>query len=448
MFGLNLPTLWRPSKTTVKPFSNPFPYDVLCIIVSWVAMNDHDDLKNLALANQQFFDLTSGWIWARASLIVEPNKPFAKKDKLLNALLRRAAEGMGAKELIIRMNADIPEGPPLIDFRARLQRLFIEASQLRSLSLTDTSEEMEIGSLLTSGIRSYRFQLSELSYHISLTPELCSFLASQPSIRHLILHPPSGYLDTPHLEHLPPDSLPHLDVVFANPAFLPILLKGRSVRYVAAVPVIGVEWVTLLWDAIGQADKPPSSLTVALDSAVTFRAFMEGIVSHLPGLRFLGVACARNFWAEWRPQPTTADLAPLRRLKNLEVVRWSGRFFSGNAGFPAFHLLPSEWHPSSYAGPALRYVQHEMEYHAIVQDPKEQEGYWERPDLERDEWEVRTTKFYVPRMDSWSTEGLLDPLGLQYMKMEYGIARSTARHQGIQNDVASFPPKFTRIEHE
>ncbi|KAF8317329.1 hypothetical protein DL93DRAFT_2076915 [Clavulina sp. PMI_390] len=303
------------------------------------------------------------------------------------------------------MNADPPKGPSFIDYRARLQRLFAEVYQLRSLSLADTSPEMKMGSLLASGISNHRFQLSELS--ISLSPELSGLLASQPSLRRLVLHNPFGDIDPSHLQHLHPDSLPHLDAVSAHPTLLPILLKQRCARYVAAVPLRGIEEVNLLWDAIREARMPPSSLTVAPDSPITFRAFMDGVVTYLPELRFLGVACMSILWAKRQPPPIAADLIPLRRLAKLEAIQWSGRFLTGNSGYPPIHLLPQEWHPSSYAGPALCYVQHEMEYSAVVRDPQKEEGYWKRPDLERDGWEVCNTEFSIPRLDIYSAQGLL-----------------------------------------
>ncbi|KAF8321753.1 hypothetical protein DL93DRAFT_1463269 [Clavulina sp. PMI_390] len=418
MFGFPRTSDWAPStvlqlaqtlpRTFEKPFPRLFPHDILCIIVDWVALDSRKDLKTLATVNHQLYEITCGPIWTNVCLIVGPHQSVKANESKLQLLLERAVQQIGLKSLILRFGADLPEGNHRIHFQTQLQLLIRKASRLSSLTLNDSSKYMNLHDIVTADFAQHRFQLVQLSYNLSATPELCGFLASQPSLRRLSLYPNDLHRIPLPLEDLPPDALPNLEALLADAATLPYILKGRTVRYIAAItPNTWIHWVGRFWEPIDSAQSPPRGLTISAYSIDEIRQFLQELIIHAPTIQFLGIRIKNSSTAIWGSGLTDADLLPLRKLTSLETIRWEYNLIESRMYPPQF----MQWDPRAYAGPALRCVQHELDYHSSsVKSYRKtpQEGSWERGGPGLDDWEFRPTMLLAPLRElGVSSEGLM-----------------------------------------
>lgn len=65
---------------------------------------------------------------------------------------------------------------------------------------------------------------------------------------------------------------------------------------------------------------------------------------------------------------------------------------------PALNLMTHQRHPAVYASSSLKRVQHELLH--MTGDPNEDEGCWERVDVEADRWKVHQMRLFAPRLNS------------------------------------------------
>ncbi|KAF8316632.1 hypothetical protein DL93DRAFT_2166088 [Clavulina sp. PMI_390] len=417
MFTLsNLPKgLWTRSP---KPFSRNFPDDILYMIISWVALNSRRDLKTLSLVNRHFFDITCGLIWDSVELAVDPQQSIKANNGKLNILLRRATQRKGLSMLAIRLQADVPEGRHRTVLRTHIQLLAREASQLRSLTLIDTSQSMDLDGIVMADFAQHHFQLVELRCKLVSSPSLRDFLISQPTIRRLSLIPASYNHDPVLAEGLPFDALPNLEAALGDLMTLQILRGGRSIRYIAVVPSLQPELLPELWNTLSTTSSRCSleALSVVIGRGDVFREFFFHIHTYAPALRFLGLITTNQISTLWGAlTPTKDDAIPLRHLVHLETIRWGhhptvpGDVFHEPGRPVSFH----RWHPARFAGAKLRHVQHE----SIIESVTDSEGHWEHQNLDGDPWVHSKNLLFPPRRGSkHPAEEVLDPVSLEYLK--------------------------------
>ncbi|KAF8321756.1 hypothetical protein DL93DRAFT_2209975 [Clavulina sp. PMI_390] len=411
-----------PTLNISKPFSRAFPYDVLCAIVYWVSLDSRRDLETLSVVNRQFFTITCGIIWANVELAVEPMESARANNEKLNVLLRRASQGIGLKRLAIRLQAELPEGPHLTGFRTRLQLLAQEAFQVQFLTLVDTSKSMNLNGLVVADFAHHRFRLVELYCKLAPTPKLHDFIISQPTIRRLSLVPITATLDHALGEDLPADALPDLEAALGDIQSLQILRKGRAVRYISVVPAVQSEQLPELWNTLSvpSSQCPLESLSIIIDRSDTFRAFLFRLHTYVPTLRFLDITILCEYTVLWRePGPAENDTIPLRNLTKLETIRWDFLPIDGSREVidPNRTVEVRRWRPERYAGPSLRYVQHELGFRCPDSVMHEHEGRWERRSPERnDDWLCSEKVLFPPRREGkLSNRESMDPIGLEYL---------------------------------
>ena len=86
-----------------------FPFDIICLIVEWVAITNRRDLPSLALVNRLFFDAADLWIWRDVSLRTMPNSPFDPIQRRLHILLGRLDRGKMMTNPQLHFDANLPE---------------------------------------------------------------------------------------------------------------------------------------------------------------------------------------------------------------------------------------------------------------------------------------------------------------------------------------------------
>ncbi|KAF8316631.1 hypothetical protein DL93DRAFT_2226781 [Clavulina sp. PMI_390] len=414
-----LPKGFWPSKSS-QPLAGIFPDDILYMIVSWVALDSREDLKTFSLVNRQFFSITCGLIWASVEVAVDYQQSVRANNDKLNILLRRATQGVGLSALAIRLHADLPDGHHRNGFRTRLQLLTREAFQIKTLALLDTSKFMDLNGLVTADFAQHRFHLVELWCKTAPSPYLHDFLISQPTLQRLSLTPISSSRDPILTKDLPSDALPNLEAALGDLVTLQVLRDGRSVRYMAVVPYLQAELLPELWSTINIPSSriPLEALSITIEKGDAFHDFFLHLPTHAPALRFLGLAIQSQVTGLWGiPAPQEADAAPLRSLAQLETIRWGLSPYGPRAGFqtPGNPVYFRRWRPERYAGPMLRYVQHE----SIFGPLEGNEGSWERRNFEGNEWGFWQKHLFPPRHESklpLPTRDSLDPIGLEYLK--------------------------------
>lgn len=326
------------------------------------------DLLSLSLVNRLFSDAADIWIWRDVSLRTIPNAPFAPIERRLNFLLGRLDQGKMLTNLQLLYDAYLPEAR-VEYFRNSVGELLARSRSLTGLTLGGRCGRLEIPPVIDR--LSPSVHLVELTFHLRLTPELWDFVFSQPTIRRLVLNycagPPHVRYKLPDMpSHIPPNALPQLEALLAPIELVTRLLPGRPVRCVVvqSLDFSAPSAFDLLWQAVELSSTALTALSIRADSAHAFNTLLEILPRRTPYLRFLGVNIAVGHDRRWIPLPTAADLAPLRSLTVLECIRWESR-------------LPLRFNsdPTDYAGPSLRYAQHEFSSSSGA--PHKCEGTWE-----------------------------------------------------------------------
>jgi len=273
--------------------------------------------------------------------------------------------------------------------RTRIGDLLTRASGLKVLTLDATGRGCAEIPPIISGICP-SFSLTELAFHLPITPQLWDFAFSQPTIRRLVLNCwYRPYVQKPQTDvpsPIPANALPQLEALLAPIEVVSSLLPGRPVRYVA-VQSIHLFWpsdlnLEPLWQAISESSATLTALSIQPSCSQAFVALLQELPHRTPFLRFLGISTLSGSNLHWPPSP---DLTPLRSMTLLECIRWKSRL-----GF----MHDSD--PANHAGPSLRHVQYE-----VLGDPGCHTGYegtWEAVDEKgRVSWKLEPY-FLSPRV--------------------------------------------------
>ncbi|KAF8321745.1 hypothetical protein DL93DRAFT_2072616, partial [Clavulina sp. PMI_390] len=264
---------------------------------------------------------------------------------------------------------------------------------------------MNLNDLVVADFAHHRFQLVELYCKLAPTQGLCDFLVSQPTIRRLSLVPITNTVYHALIENLPPDALPNLEAALGDIRSLRVLRTGRAVRYIAVVPAVRSEHLEELWNTVSLplSHCPLEALSVTLDRPDAFMSFFPHLPIHAPALRFLGIAIVSEYATFWTvPGPTDGDISPLRSLTKLETIRWEFcPVDSSGINFDSGHIVyVRAWRASDYAGPSLRYVQHEIGFpYTESWIAEAHEGRQERRNLEGNEWGPWPKLLFPPRRE-------------------------------------------------
>ncbi|KAG8698862.1 hypothetical protein FRC09_006980 [Ceratobasidium sp. 395] len=94
-----------------------------------------------------------------------------------------------------------------------------------------------------------KFSLSQLSCYATTPTHLLAFLATQPTITHLTLHDPRLALRPSGIRSVPPEVLPNLQFVHANPLTIHAFVPGRPVTRVDSGSMVLFNATTYLFCA-------------------------------------------------------------------------------------------------------------------------------------------------------------------------------------------------------
>lgn len=376
-----------------EPFPTLFPYDVLHIIVSYVAVTSPRDLRALSATNSTVHDIAEAWIYKDVTIGIEPRMPYTPIETLLLAILRRAKRATYIRSL----NLSILARPPDMHFQDSMECILQSAKNLKSLTIRDQYKQVPMDITLLTRIAVYSFRLTELTYHDVVTPEFWTFVESQPKIRRLVLSYMFGKSSPPE-EHLSNNAIPELECIFAPPELLPYLCRGRPVKYISMFAYGGVRDLVPLRTAIASSSASIVCLMVKVVSHETFQNLLQELPNRTPYLRFLSLS-----WDESvHPQPIPGDCMPIAKLTVLECFRLRYR-----SSATRVNLKDSPFHPSEYAGPSLQCMQYEV---IPLNEPRSthaghHEGVWQRDNREPDKWECRPRYFVSPPL--YLSKGIL-----------------------------------------
>jgi len=82
--------------------------------------------------------------------------------------------------LQLLFDANLPEAH-VECFRIRVGELLMRSNGLKSLTVLDTYGDLEFPSMIGRICPSFQFRLTELAFHLRITPELWDFALSQQS---------------------------------------------------------------------------------------------------------------------------------------------------------------------------------------------------------------------------------------------------------------------------
>ena len=258
--------------------------------------------------------LISGYGRMRSSELC-PIPPSAPIQRRLHILLGRLNRGNMMTNPQLHFDGNLPDA-------------------YREFSRTDVSDLLTRSSSLrgfTSGGRCGYVEihdwpnLSELSLHLRVTPELWDLVFSQLTIRRLVLNhcfkPPYVHYRQPDIpSQIPTNALPQLEGFLAPIELVTVLLPGRPVKYVAAQcrDTSSPSALEFLWQAIEESSAALNVHVVPMraDSTLAFRSLIQEPPDRTPSLRFDVAGSSPR----WTPRSNAGDLGSLSSLTMLECI--------------------------------------------------------------------------------------------------------------------------------
>lgn len=278
--------------------------------------------------------------------------------------------------------------PSATSFITRMRQLLVETTNLLAFIIDDPYGELTPSAFPTH-VPLFSLQLVEFTCHDASASGLWEFVTSQRKIRRLVFPRKSTHRASIRA-FLFLEALPELEAVAAEAHLLLDLIQGRPVISIQVKSTRGPPELDVLFGAITASSCVVTALSVEVDSDESLAMFIQGLLLHARPLHYLCITLNPR-----RGGSTPEAIAfPLKELVDFQCLRWRGATIRSGS----VCLVSSRWHPAAYAGPSLRFVQHEVKFYGTPSLPLwDFEGIWERHDVDVNNWKTRPCYHIAPR---------------------------------------------------